>query len=132
MKSLRPTTSRAATARTKLGASLVAGLAVLALAACTGNTKDEDEADLGGGTTQADSGSNDDAGDKVVIGFSAPQADHGWMGSITESAKKVAGQYDDVELRVAEGTNDVNLQISQVETFINDKVDVSTWEICRL
>ncbi len=45
------------------------------------------------------------------------------MGSITESAKKVAEQYDDVELRVAEGTNDVNLQISQVETFINDGVD---------
>jgi ribose transport system substrate-binding protein len=59
----------------------------------------------------------------VVIGFSAPAADHGWMGSITQSAKDVAAQYDDVELRVAEGTNDVNLQISQVETFINDKVD---------
>ncbi len=28
----------------------------------------------------------------------------------------------DVELKVAEGTNDVNLQISQVETFINEKV----------
>ena len=26
----------------------------------------------------------------------------------------------DVELIVAEGTNDVNLQISQIETFIND------------
>ena len=45
------------------------------------------------------------------------------MASITESAKAAAEQYDDVELRVAEGTNDVNLQISQVETFINDGVD---------
>jgi ribose transport system substrate-binding protein len=45
------------------------------------------------------------------------------MGSITESARNVAGQYDDIDLRVAEGTNDVNLQISQVETFINDGVD---------
>ena len=45
------------------------------------------------------------------------------MGSITQSAQDVAEQYDDVELRVAEGTNDVNLQISQVETFINDGVD---------
>ena len=45
------------------------------------------------------------------------------MGSITESARNVAEQYDDVELRVADGTNDVNLQISQVETFINDGVD---------
>ena len=95
-----------------------------ALAACTSNDSgDDDKADLGGGTSQAASGSNDDAGDKVVIGFSAPAADHGWMGSITQSAKDVAAQYDDVELRVAEGTNDVNLQISQVETFINDGVD---------
>ncbi|WP_343890547.1 substrate-binding domain-containing protein, partial [Kribbella sandramycini] len=34
-----------------------------------------------------------------------------------------AKKYSDVELLVAEGTNDVNLQISQVETFINQKVD---------
>jgi ribose transport system substrate-binding protein len=116
MKSVRPI-------RTKLGATVVAGLAVLALGACTSNESNDDKADLGGGTSQADNGSNDEAGDKVVIGFSAPAADHGWMGSITQSAQDVAGQYDDVELRVAEGTNDVNVQISQIETFINDKVD---------
>jgi ribose transport system substrate-binding protein len=107
----------------KLGTGLVAGLAVFALAACTSNDSGDDDKELGGGTNQASAGSNDDAGDKIVIGFSAPAADHGWMGSITASAQKVADQYDDVELRVAEGTNDVNLQISQVETFINDKVD---------
>jgi ribose transport system substrate-binding protein len=116
MKSLRPI-------RTKVGTTMVAALSVLALAACTGNDSGDDDKELGGGTSQADTGSNDEAGDTVVIGFSAPAADHGWMGSITESAKKVAEQYDDVELRVAEGTNDVNLQISQVETFINDGVD---------
>jgi ribose transport system substrate-binding protein len=116
MKSVRPI-------RTKLGATVVAGLAVLALGACTSNKSNDDKADLGGGTAQADNGSNDEAGDKVVIGFSAPAADHGWMGSITQSAQDVADQYDDVELRVAEGTNDVNVQISQIETFINDKVD---------
>ena len=107
----------------KLGTGLVAGLAVFALAACTGNDSNDDKADLGGGTSKADNGSNDEAGDTVVIGFSAPAADHGWMGSITQSAEDVAAQYDDVELRVADGTNDVNLQISQVETFINDGVD---------
>jgi ribose transport system substrate-binding protein len=117
MKSLRPI-------QKKLGTGMVAVLAVFALAACTSNDSgNDDEADLGGGTSEAASGSNDDAGDKVVIGFSAPAADHGWMGSITQSAKDVAEQYDDIELRVAEGTNDVNLQISQVETFINDGVD---------
>jgi ribose transport system substrate-binding protein len=109
--------------RTRFGVSLVAGISVLALSACTSNDPEEDNDDLGGGTSQAEEGSNDDAGDTVVIGFSAPAADHGWMGSITESARDVAEQYDDIELRVAEGTNDVNLQISQVETFINDGVD---------
>ncbi|GAB3253803.1 substrate-binding domain-containing protein [Nocardioides dilutus] len=109
--------------RSRFGVTLVAGISVLALAACTSNEPDDDKDDLGGGTSQAESGSNDEAGDTVVIGFSAPAADHGWMGSITESARNVAEQYDDIDLRVAEGTNDVNLQISQVETFINDGVD---------
>ena len=48
-------------------------------------------------------GSNDEAGDKLVIGFSAPAADHGWMASITESTEKVAEQYDDVELQGRRG-----------------------------
>ena len=39
-------------------------------------------------------------------------------------AQNLADEYDDVELLVAEGTNDVNLQISQIETFINnDEMD---------
>jgi len=119
--SLRSTTLRS---RKRLGTGLVAGIAVLSLAACTSNDSGDDNSDeASGGTSAAAAGSNDELGDKVVIGFSAPAADHGWMGSITDSAKKEAAKYDDVELRVADGTNDVNLQISQVETFINDKVD---------
>jgi ribose transport system substrate-binding protein len=119
--SLRSTTLRS---RKRFATGLVAGIAVLSLAACTSNDSSDDDTDEAtGGTSAAASGSNDESGDKVVIGFSAPAADHGWMGSITESAQKVADEYDDVELRVAEGTNDVNVQISQVETFINDGVD---------
>jgi ribose transport system substrate-binding protein len=103
---------------------LTAGVAVLAVTACTGNSSDDSESDAkGGATTAAAAGSNDETGDTVTIGFSAPAADHGWMGSITASAKAEADKYDDIDLKVAEGTNDVNLQISQVETFINDKVD---------
>ncbi len=119
--SLRSTTPKS---RKRLASGLVAGLAVLALTACTSNS-DGDDSSSGdaGAPAAAPAGSNDELGDKVVIGFSAPAADHGWMGSITQSAKDEAAKYDDIELRVAEGTNDVNLQISQVETFINDKVD---------
>src|ERR1041384_7383796 len=98
---------------------LVAARAVgLALTACTGNTP---EAQTGGGDKGGVKVANDEPGKKVVIGFSAPAADHGWMAAITNAAKAEAGKYSDVELRVVEGTNDVNLQISQVETFINDK-----------
>ena len=119
--SLRSTTHKS---RKRFTTVLVAGIATISLAACTSNDSgDNDDDDSTGGTSAAPAGSNEEAGDKVVIGFSAPAADHGWMGSITESAKTEAAKYDDIELRVAEGTNDVAVQISQVETFINDGVD---------
>ncbi|MFW3172489.1 substrate-binding domain-containing protein [Geodermatophilus sp. CPCC 206100] len=90
------------------------------IAGCTSNTPEE-ESSGGGGTNVASS--NDETGDTVTIGFSAPAADHGWMAGITEAARAAAEEYEDVELNVAEGTNDVGAQISQVETFINQGVD---------
>jgi len=106
---------------------MVSAGALIATAAlvtgCTSNTPEAEETvaedDGGGGSTSA----NDETGDMVRIGFSAPAADHGWMGAITRAALDEAEAFDDVELIVAEATNDVNLQISQIETFINDGVD---------
>ena len=89
------------------------------LAGCTGN-EPESSGNSGGNNAVSD---NDEEGDTVTIGFSAPAADHGWMGAITQNVRDLAEEYPDIDLQVAEGTNDVNLQISQVETFINDKVD---------
>jgi ribose transport system substrate-binding protein len=66
---------------------------------------------------------NEEAGDTVTIGFSGPAADHGWLGAINSAALAEAEKYPDIDLQVAEGTNDANLQISQVEGFINDGVD---------
>jgi ribose transport system substrate-binding protein len=110
--------------RKQLTAAL-AVVAVLGLSACTSNSSDEGETTNPNLTNSGNNaaGGNDDSGDKVTIGFSAPAADHGWMASITDSTQAVADQYDDVDLQLAEGTNDVNAQIAQVETFINDKVD---------
>lgn len=76
----------------------------------------------GGGLVQG-GGDNEKPGKTVTIGFSAPAADHGWMGAITKAAVAEAKKYSDVKLVQAEATNDVNLQISQIEQFINDKVD---------
>ena len=107
------------TTRPRSAAAVVGALAAatLVLGACTNSSDDSST-----GATRSNT-DNDQTGDTVTIGFSAPAADHGWMAAITNAAKAQAEQYEDVELKVAEGTNDVNLQISQVETFINDKVD---------
>lgn len=112
MTTIRPRRSRTVAAFGALAA------ATLVLGACTNSS--DDSGSTGASKSNTD---NDKSGDTVTIGFSAPAADHGWMGAITSSAKAQAEQYDDVDLKVAEGTNEVGLQISQVETFINDKVD---------
>ena len=105
----------------RLPGLVVGAAAVLALSACTGSA--QDAANNDDDAPAAASGSNDEEGEQVTIGFSAPAADHGWMAAITNNVRDLADQYPDIDLQVAEGTNDVNLQISQVETFINDGVD---------
>jgi ribose transport system substrate-binding protein len=94
--------------------------ALLLVAGCTSNSPEDSSS--GDSDTKAVS-ANDDPGKKVVIGFSGPAADHGWLAAINSSALAEAKKYEDVELKSAEGTNDASQQISQVETFINDKVD---------
>ncbi|TFC02391.1 sugar ABC transporter substrate-binding protein [Cryobacterium adonitolivorans] len=89
------------------------------LAACTPGTTTETETQPTGASLEG----NAESGDTVVIGFSGPAADHGWLGAINSAAIAEAEKYPDIDLRVAEGTNDANLQISQVEGFINDGVD---------
>ncbi|WP_076262449.1 substrate-binding domain-containing protein [Intrasporangium flavum] len=110
------TTKRVAAAAIAMGAALVA-------AGCTSNdpaTTPAASTQQAGGNAASD---NDAPGTKVTIGFSGPAADHGWLGAINSAAQAEAKKYSDVDLKVAEGTNDASLQISQIETFINDKVD---------
>ena len=107
---------------------------LLLLTGCTGDgSSDADAAeaddtaeDGGDAAEEADDEGEEVAqggGEPVTIGFSAPAADHGWIAAITENAQATADEFDDVTLEVTEGTNDVNQQISQVETLINSGVD---------
>ncbi|TNM64264.1 substrate-binding domain-containing protein [Streptomyces sp. NP160] len=114
-------TSTTTSRQRRLTLTAAALSAVALLAGCTGNTPEA--APSAAAPAAGGGGSNDEPGDTVRIGFSAPAADHGWMAAITGGARAQAEQLSDVDLVVAEGTNDVNTQISQVETFINDKVD---------
>ncbi|WP_129837692.1 substrate-binding domain-containing protein [Streptomyces sp. RFCAC02] len=103
-------------------AACLALTATAVLAACTSNSPDESPAeDETAGRTALSP--NDEPGEEVVIGFSGPEADHGWLAAINTFAEQTAAEYEDVELRVAEGTNDPSTQISHIETFINDGVD---------
>ncbi|MFP7762319.1 substrate-binding domain-containing protein [Marisediminicola sp. LYQ134] len=108
------------TMRRRLLVAAGASLAVVGLVAgCTPGDTTGDDAQPDNATVEG----NEESGDTVVIGFSGPAADHGWLGAINSAALAEAEKYDDIDLRVAEGTNDANLQISQVEGFINDGVD---------
>ena len=97
-----------------------------ALTACTSNSSGANAAASSGAPSAsgASSGGGTVEGKAITIGFSAPEADHGWIGAITNNAKSQAGKYSEVSLEAVEGTNDVNQQISQVETLISKKVDV--------
>jgi len=112
--------------RRLIAAPLALAASAALLAGCVSNEPAEEEgSDSEEMSSEEGSGGtmNDEPGETVTIGFSAPAADHGWMGAITSAAEDAAAEYEDVELRVAEGTNDVNVQISQIETFIADGVD---------
>ena len=91
------------------------------LAACTSN---EPEAPPAAENGQVSGGGGDNArpGKEVTIGFSAPQADHGWIAAISKNAEAQAKKYSDVTFKPVEATNEVTRQISSIETLIADKV----------
>ena len=100
------------------GAALGAGAL---LTACTSNTPQEN--------TQVNTG-NEEAnpnaapGQKVIIGFSAPAADHGWIAAITNNAKAQAAAYSDVELKAVEAGADAATQRAALATLIAQKPNV--------
>src|SRR5688500_10974268 len=100
--------------RLLLGAGAIGGAALLT--ACTGNEPEDNG--TAAANVNTNTGDNDKPGTAVTIGFSAPAADHGWIAAITTNAKQQAEKYSDVTLNAVEGSNDVNQQISQVETLI--------------
>ncbi|WP_182888090.1 substrate-binding domain-containing protein, partial [Microbispora sp. H10885] len=93
------------------------------ITACTSNEPAAQASAPAAAPAAAASGGNDAPGDKVVIGFSAPAADHGWIAAISKNAADAAKQYSDVELKAVEPTNDINQQISAVESLIQAKVN---------
>lgn len=100
------------------------GGAVLLATGCTSNQPEAQPSAQSAAPAPAPAaGGNDQPGTKVVIGFSAPAADHGWIAAIAKNAEAAAKQYSDVEFKPVEPTNDINAQISAVESLIAAKVN---------
>jgi ribose transport system substrate-binding protein len=90
------------------------------LAACTSNAPSAPSQTRGPG----DANPNAAPGQRVVIGFSAPAADHGWIAAITNNATQQAAAYSDVELKaVAAGANAAE-QRAALSTLIAEKPNV--------
>ncbi|AGL15174.1 substrate-binding domain-containing protein [Actinoplanes sp. N902-109] len=100
------------------GAALGTGVA---LAACTSNAPSENTQI---NSQQQTTDENAASGRKVVIGFSAPAADHGWVAAITNNAKAQAGAYSDVEFRSVEAGADAAAQRAALSTLIAQKPTV--------
>lgn len=103
------------------GAALGAGALI---SACTSNEPVATQQASAPAAAPAAEDGNDAPGEKVVIGFSAPAADHGWIAAISKNAAEAAKQYTDIEFKPVEPTNDINQQISAVESLIQAKVNV--------
>lgn len=91
------------------------------LTACTSNTPSENTQI---NTQASGNNANAAAGDKVIIGFSAPAADHGWVAAITNNAKAQAKVYSDVEFRSVEAGADAAAQRAALSTLIAQKPSV--------
>ncbi|MFI0419505.1 ABC transporter substrate-binding protein [Spongiactinospora sp. 9N601] len=91
--------------------------------ACTGNDPQTAPQAAASSPAPAATEGNDVPGEKVVIGFSAPAADHGWIAAIAKNAEATAKRFGDVEFRPVQPTNDINQQISAVESLIAAKVN---------
>jgi ribose transport system substrate-binding protein len=74
--------------------------------------------------TDASANPNAAAGEKVVIGFSAPAADHGWLAAITNNAKAQAAAYPDVEFKPVESGADAAAQRAAISTLVAQKPTV--------
>jgi ribose transport system substrate-binding protein len=100
------------------GAAVSAGAL---LTACTSNAPQENTQV---NANNAEANPNAAPGQKVVIGFSAPAADHGWIAAITNNAKAQAQAYTDVELKSVEAGTDAAAQRAALATLIAQKPNV--------
>ncbi len=119
---------------------LIVGLVALLLAGCgannggTGNGGSNGDAkatnagsNAGANAEAADANAGANAGgekkDKIVIGAAMPIFDDKWLSYLYDSIKAVDEADDSIEVVMVDAKNDSGKQLSQMETFVTQKVD---------
>ncbi|MCY9665796.1 sugar ABC transporter substrate-binding protein [Paenibacillus alginolyticus] len=98
-------------------------LLVLIISGCSGggvsSTKANNQADNEGatGTKAADKGK------QIVIGAALPDWSDKWLGYLQDGIRKFEKTQNDIKVIYVDGQQDANKQLSQIETFISQKVD---------
>lgn len=97
-----------------LSTMAMAGVAALALAACSGSTEPDDSANPG-------TGNNGD--ELITVGFAQTGSESGWRAANTESMQTAFSEENGFELVFNAADNDPAAQIAAVRSFINQGVD---------
>ena len=95
------------------GLAVAAGLSLL-LIACSQTTSS--------GSPGAGAATCDESG-SVKVGFSAPAADHGWLGAVIANADAEAEKHDDLEFVSANGGVDADQQATNIRTLAQQDLD---------
>lgn len=96
------------------GLAIMAGLSLM-LAACGGQA--QSSASAGAGAAECDESGS------VKVGFSAPAADHGWLGAVISNAEAEADKHSDLEFVSANGGTDADQQATNIRTLAQQDLD---------
>jgi inositol transport system substrate-binding protein len=78
---------------------------------------------LFGCNKQQETAQSGDKSGKIVIGAALPDFDDKWLSYLQDGMKEYAKTQKDVEVIYVDAMNDANKQLSQVENFVQQKVD---------
>jgi inositol transport system substrate-binding protein len=106
---------------------LSVGLIAVFLVGCGAPKAVETQASGGQGdkaTAGAAATASGSAKKNIVIGAAMPIFDDKWLSYLYDAINKYDKEHDDVEVTMVDAKNDSGKQLSQVETFVTQKVDV--------
>lgn len=108
----------------KTMALCLAGAMCVSLTACSGGAPTSGgDAEVSGSASQSAAAADTNGDGKVKIGFSQCVMNHPFRIAMVDSFKEVCAVYDDIEMVVVEGNGDVQNEIANIESLIQQGCD---------